>query len=519
MTSASIVDSLGSILPQPGAKAAGVLAEGEEHPTFSDVLNQTSAKCGAPCSGTLVEGETGKPGLDEAAVTELQATTIQIAGKDTTIELLAAGDVSATALALVAGALQQGTTTEASPLASLIQQKIGATGTASDAIAVGKAVVADPEAVTLVALPEGIEFKDIAELIGRAGSADASDTIEVSGDVELTDITTAVDTEADLLGTVATTEAVDPETAATTVAIEPTKDAVKASLSGAVANVVAATVAAASADKPVTEEAEKEGDAPLSGIIDQVTDLAARTSDDQPAKTQDIAGLQPVAAEVVDAVARTEFDSAKTVSPAIAAAASAAKTSSTTVQQTVIETQAVAANVADVQPVQSQTTTTAAFAATAPQETAQTQVASGATATLPMRDSTWTSQLVDTISVHDFGDGQTLDIQLTPETLGRLKITMEMRDGQAMVSVVTDNPEAARLFNDNQSRLADVMAKAGLTLASHDAGTGAQSGGSGDNAQGDGSVLTASGADTQTQTEDDVIMKVGGEQPQVNVVA
>jgi flagellar hook-length control protein FliK len=136
-----------------------------------------------------------------------------------------------------------------------------------------------------------------------------------------------------------------------------------------------------------------------------------------------------------------------------------------------------------------------------------------------MRDSTWTSQLVDTISVHDFGDGQTLDIQLTPETLGRLKITMEMRDGQAMVSVVTDNPEAARLFNDNQSRLADVMAKAGLTLASHDAGTGAQSGGSGDNAQGDGSVLTASGADTQTQTEEDVIMKVGGEQPQVNVVA
>ena len=517
MTSASIVDSLGSILPQPGAKTAGVLSEGEDHPTFSDVMDQTSAKCGAPCSGIEAEGEAGKPAVSGKGVAEIQAANVQITSGDKTIELLAAGDVSATALALAAGGIQQAATTDATPLAEFISQKIWKTGQTAEIATVTDQPVAEAETLALSSLPKGMDFDDIAAMVGHIvteGGARAEMTPE---GVETPEIAMTMDAVDEVVTAVTTDTDVVIEAAPEIIAVEQAKDTSKPALSGAVANVVAATVAAATADDVAVDDGDK--DTPLSGIVEEVTDLAARTGDDKPAKTPDAAILQPVASDTVVTIEPTDFDAAKTVSPAIAAAAGTAKTSTMTAQQTVIEPQAVTAQVADVQPVQTQTSSAAPVSAAAPQDVSQTQQTSAATAALPMRDSNWTSQLDDTISVHDFGDGQTLDIQLTPETLGRLKITMEMRDGQAMISVVTDNPEAARLFNDNQSRLADVMAKAGLTLASHDAGTGAQSGGSGENAQADGPVVTASGADTKTSTEEDVIMKVGGEQPQINVVA
>lgn len=65
-----------------------------------------------------------------------------------------------------------------------------------------------------------------------------------------------------------------------------------------------------------------------------------------------------------------------------------------------------------------------------------------------------------------------LEIVLSPESLGRLKIRVEMRDGAASVSFTTETPEAARLLAGQEGRLSDLLEKGGLSLARHEAGQG-----------------------------------------------
>lgn len=116
--------------------------------------------------------------------------------------------------------------------------------------------------------------------------------------------------------------------------------------------------------------------------------------------------------------------------------------------------------------------------ATAQAEAAQPQPAPSQGAqvmrSLMMTDREWPTQLTSMIKeARDLTQGD-IEIALQPERLGRMTIRMEMRENTVAVTIVTDNDASARLLNDNQARLADLMAKAGLEMSQHNASSDQQ---------------------------------------------
>ncbi|SNS14280.1 flagellar hook-length control protein FliK [[Luteovulum] sphaeroides subsp. megalophilum] len=81
------------------------------------------------------------------------------------------------------------------------------------------------------------------------------------------------------------------------------------------------------------------------------------------------------------------------------------------------------------------------------------------------------AELQDRILEAAAGEGE-IEIVLAPETLGRLRIRVEMRDGTAQVSFTTETAEAARLLSGQEGRLSDLLEKHGLSLGRHEAGQG-----------------------------------------------
>ncbi|QCP85322.1 flagellar hook-length control protein FliK [Cereibacter sphaeroides] len=80
-------------------------------------------------------------------------------------------------------------------------------------------------------------------------------------------------------------------------------------------------------------------------------------------------------------------------------------------------------------------------------------------------------ELQDRILEAAAGEGE-IEIVLAPETLGRLRIRVEIRDGSAQVSFTTETAEAARLLSGQEGRLSDLLEKHGLSLGRHEAGQG-----------------------------------------------
>lgn len=147
-----------------------------------------------------------------------------------------------------------------------------------------------------------------------------------------------------------------------------------------------------------------------------------------------------------------------------------------------------------------QSNVTAQAEAAAPQSNA----AQGApmSRSLMMTDREWPSQLTAMIKeARDLTQGD-IEIALQPERLGRMTIRMEMRDNNAVaVTIMTDNDASARLLNDNQARLADLMTKAGLDLTQHNASSGQQ----GREHAGLGGQAGGNGGQGQGQSQDDTL--------------
>lgn len=81
----------------------------------------------------------------------------------------------------------------------------------------------------------------------------------------------------------------------------------------------------------------------------------------------------------------------------------------------------------------------------------------------------WEVALADRIAAELSGDGQEIELDLAPETLGHLKIKLEVVDGLAQVRIVTETTEAARLFQQAEHRLSESLSRAGLSLGGQDA--------------------------------------------------
>ncbi|MBC2834776.1 flagellar hook-length control protein FliK [Paragemmobacter straminiformis] len=106
----------------------------------------------------------------------------------------------------------------------------------------------------------------------------------------------------------------------------------------------------------------------------------------------------------------------------------------------------------------------------------QAQVASAALPELrlaapPLRTDLpgWEQVLADRIAADLSDDGQEIELSLSPEKLGPLRIKLELSDGQAQVKIVTATPEAAKLFTESQHRLSESLSRAGVDLGGQSA--------------------------------------------------
>ena len=59
-----------------------------------------------------------------------------------------------------------------------------------------------------------------------------------------------------------------------------------------------------------------------------------------------------------------------------------------------------------------------------------------------------------------------LEISLTPKSLGRLNITINLQDNIAKINIIAETSSAALLLGEAESKLAQMMESSGLKLAS-----------------------------------------------------
>ena len=136
--------------------------------------------------------------------------------------------------------------------------------------------------------------------------------------------------------------------------------------------------------------------------------------------------------------------------------------------------------------------------------TTSTNAAPAPARNLHMIDPDWPVNLSTMIrAAQELGQNE-IEIALQPERLGKMTIKMDLRDNNVAVNIVTETDAAARMLNDNQSRLADMMQKAGLDLTQHQASSGqnfqdqtGQDGQMAQNSQGETSLR-------QVQPDDDI---------------
>lgn len=119
-------------------------------------------------------------------------------------------------------------------------------------------------------------------------------------------------------------------------------------------------------------------------------------------------------------------------------------------------------------------------AQTGPLTTAPESVREAASQPLPQPVSTarpeWPETFVRSVQVMPMQEGETLTIALTPERLGGVQVRMEMVDGVATVNIVTETPEAAKLFVEHQQRLAETFARNGIEMGNQNVTTTADGG-------------------------------------------
>lgn len=79
-------------------------------------------------------------------------------------------------------------------------------------------------------------------------------------------------------------------------------------------------------------------------------------------------------------------------------------------------------------------------------------------------DPNWEVEFVDSIVAQVTGEDAVIDLSLSPDNLGKVEVRVELRDGRADVTFVTETREAARLFAQAEGRLSDLMQRHGLDL-------------------------------------------------------
>lgn len=98
------------------------------------------------------------------------------------------------------------------------------------------------------------------------------------------------------------------------------------------------------------------------------------------------------------------------------------------------------------------------------------QIVQSTSPAIPMHGPNWISPMVSgpVVSLLDAAGGRMV-IDIAPEELGRLTISLTVQGDTAIVRFQTDTPEAARILADAERQLSSELARFGMTLAGHDA--------------------------------------------------
>ncbi len=114
----------------------------------------------------------------------------------------------------------------------------------------------------------------------------------------------------------------------------------------------------------------------------------------------------------------------------------------------------------------------------------------------------WEDTIATQIDALFTENGGQIDIALTPDNLGSVRIRLELNDGAAQVTIVTETDQAARLFAQSEQKLSEMLAKSGMNLTGQEAGTERrQDQGTGRNASGQSGQNSPNGTDDRADVE------------------
>ena len=85
---------------------------------------------------------------------------------------------------------------------------------------------------------------------------------------------------------------------------------------------------------------------------------------------------------------------------------------------------------------------------------------------LNMLSKSWGNKLIEKIEKSIIDGVEEIEISLTPKSLGRLNVTINMQDTIAKISITTESANTATLLADAESKLSQMMEVSGLKLAS-----------------------------------------------------
>ena len=120
---------------------------------------------------------------------------------------------------------------------------------------------------------------------------------------------------------------------------------------------------------------------------------------------------------------------------------------------------------------------------------------------LDMLTKDWNEKLAQALEQRISGGGKEIDFMLTPKSLGRLRVSMSMIEGQLNLAIKTDTAMAAAMLGDAESQLVQMLEARDLRVTSFAASTFGQPGQQNDGtSQGD----TSSNGEGRRENEDDI---------------
>ncbi len=85
--------------------------------------------------------------------------------------------------------------------------------------------------------------------------------------------------------------------------------------------------------------------------------------------------------------------------------------------------------------------------------------------TLNMLSKTWGNKLIEKIEKSIINGDEKLEISLTPKSLGRLNITINIQDALTRINIVAESASAAALLGESENKLSQMMEASGLKLS------------------------------------------------------